>query len=77
MKALRQFLERRQMIAWVWYDFSCMYQGKRTTPQQSEFDAMLPHINLLYLGASVLILFDNTYMSRFWTQFEAVRTRAR
>jgi hypothetical protein len=38
---------------------------------------MLPHINLLYLGASVLILFDLRYMNRFWTQLEAVRMLAR
>ena len=32
---------------------------------------MLPNINLLYLFCSVLILLDGSYMSRFWTQFEA------
>lgn len=28
-------------------------------------------VNLVYLGASVLILLDRSYLSRFWTQFEA------
>ena len=28
---------------------------------------MLPEIDKLYLGTSVLILLDLTYMSRFWT----------
>ena len=32
---------------------------------------MLPSINLLYLGCTVLILMDLSYLSRFWTQFEA------
>ena len=32
---------------------------------------MLPNINLLYLFCRVLILLDGSYMSRFWTQFEA------
>ena len=32
---------------------------------------MLPMINLIYLGTSVLILLDQSYVSRFWTQFEA------
>ena len=32
---------------------------------------MLPHINLLFLGMPVLILLDLSYLSRFWTQFEA------
>mmetsp|Transcript_83172 Transcript_83172/g.166092 ORF Transcript_83172/g.166092 Transcript_83172/m.166092 type:complete len:209 (-) Transcript_83172:349-975(-) len=32
---------------------------------------MLGNINLLYLGLTVLILTDRTYLGRFWTQFEA------
>jgi hypothetical protein len=28
-------------------------------------------VNMLYLGTTVLILFDLSYLSRFWTQFEA------
>jgi len=32
---------------------------------------MLPNINLLYVSATVLVLMDRSYMSRFWTQFEA------
>ena len=36
-----------------------------------EFSVMLPNINLLYLFCGVLILLDGSYMSRFWTQFEA------
>ena len=31
---------------------------------------MLPNVNLLYLGATVLILLDESYMRRFWTLFE-------
>ena len=58
MKSLLEYLARRHLIRWVWFDFSCTYQGNRTTEQQRDFDGMLPHINLLYLGASVLILFD-------------------
>ena len=30
---------------------------------------MLPDINLLYLGTSVLLILDNSYMSRFWTSW--------
>jgi hypothetical protein len=77
MKSLLEYLARRHLIRWVWFDFSCTYQGKRTMEQQRDFDEMLPHINLLYLGASVLILFDLRYMNRFWTQLEAVRMLAR
>ena len=32
---------------------------------------MLKQVNLLYLGTTVLILLDGSYMSRFWTQLEA------
>ena len=28
-------------------------------------------VNMLYLGTQVLILLDLSYVSRFWTQFEA------
>ena len=32
---------------------------------------MLTHANFLYLGCKVLILADKSYVSRFWTMFEA------
>ena len=48
-----------------------MPQGKRTPAEQAAFNLMLSNINLLFLGAAVLILLDMSYMSRFWTQFEA------
>jgi len=32
---------------------------------------MLDNVNLLYLSCRVLILLDNAYLARFWTQFEA------
>ena len=48
-----------------------MPQGERTEQEQIEFLAMLKEINLLFLASSVLIIMDRTYMSRFWTQYEA------
>ena len=65
---IRSFLAARSEIKYVWCDMSCMPQGQRTAAEQAEFDSMLPHINLLYLGASVLVILDMSYMSRFWTQ---------
>lgn len=47
-----------------------MPQGDRTPRETVEFQHMLAHVNLLYLGMSVLILLDLSYISRFWTQFE-------
>lgn len=35
------------------------------------FQRMLPSVNLVYLGCSVLSIIDQSYISRFWTQFEA------
>ena len=49
-----------------------MPQGKaKSAIEKQEIRVMLPNINLLYLGCSVLILLDLSYLSRFWTQFEA------
>jgi len=48
-----------------------MPQGERTDEEKAAFGRMLGNINLLFLGASVLILLDMSYSSRFWTQFEA------
>ena len=36
----------------------------------ADFSRMLTSVNILYLGARVLILCDLAYQSRFWTQFE-------
>lgn len=43
-----------------------MPQGERTPAEQVAFKHMLTHVNLLYLGLSVLVLLDLSYMSRFW-----------
>ena len=69
--AVRDYLSEHPEIQWVWYDFWCMPQGERTKLEKIEFSHMLRNVNLLYLGMRVLILLDLSYMSRFWTQFEA------
>ena len=75
LDALSSFLTedpRGKRIDWIWYDYLCMPQGAtRTEEQKVEFKVMLRNINMLYLGVTVLILLDISYMSRFWTQFEA------
>jgi len=70
-KAIRNYLLENVNIAFVWFDFWCMPQGKRTGPERVQFMHMLKNVNLLYLGTSVLILLELSYISRFWTQFEA------
>ena len=48
-----------------------MPQGEKTAEEKVAFDKMLSNVNMLYLGTTVLILLDLSYVSRFWTQFEA------
>ena len=48
-----------------------MPQGPRTPAEKVYFKWMLENINVLYLSVSVLILLDLSYISRFWTQYEA------
>ena len=62
-------------VKYVWIDAQCMPQdhpkGSRGAEDTAEFKNMLAQINMLFLGTSVLILYDLSYSSRFWTQFEA------
>ena len=68
----REHLRQHPEILNVFVDFMCLYQGHGRTPEQkAQFQLQLPNINLLYLGASVLILFDYDFAGHFWTQFEA------
>ena len=70
--AIKEHLLANAAIEWVWFDFWSMPQGEdKAESEDIEFSVMLPNINLLYLFCSVLILLDGSYMSRFWTQFEA------
>ena len=72
LDALRRTLGGAPQVQWVFYDLMCLPQGADKTPEEkAEFSLMLPNINLLYMGARVLILLDNEYLERFWTQFEA------
>ena len=43
-----------------------MPQGERTPQQHDMFSLTLSNMDFLFIGASVLILLDNSYMSRFW-----------
>jgi len=71
-EAIKKHLLANAAIEWVWFDFWSMPQGRdKAESEDIEFSVMLPNINLLYLFCSVLILLDSSYMSRFWTQFEA------
>ena len=71
MREVQRYLRANPHFKYVWLDYWCLPQGKRTASEQREFDGQLRNINLLYLGFSVLILVDLSYISRFWTLFES------
>ena len=72
LEAIKEYLEAHKAIEWLWYDAWCLPQGRDKTPdEKAEFDKMLREVNMLYLGTSVHVLLDLSYLSRFWTQYEA------
>eukprot|EP00322_Chrysochromulina_rotalis_P028568 CAMPEP_0115832758 /NCGR_PEP_ID=MMETSP0287-20121206/2823_1 /TAXON_ID=412157 /ORGANISM="Chrysochromulina rotalis, Strain UIO044" /LENGTH=321 /DNA_ID=CAMNT_0003286153 /DNA_START=140 /DNA_END=1105 /DNA_ORIENTATION=+ len=71
LTAIRNYLADHLEVEWVWFDYWSMPQDIRSAEEKIEFKHMLKHANLLYLGTRVLILLDLSYISRFWTQFEA------
>jgi hypothetical protein len=67
--ALRAYLESHRQVKYVWVDYHCMPQGaEKTAAERVRFRWMLQSVNLLYLGCSVLILMDISYLSRFWVR---------
>ena len=77
LQKLRQILreKRHQRVKYVFYDKSSLPQRcgdiVLTPAEKAEFQKMLPNINIIYLGAKVVIFLDETYLNRFWTGFEA------
>ena len=65
-EALRSHLEAQPEIMFVWYDYTCMPQGKRSAEDEVLFSETLAHVNILYLGARCCLLVDLSYLSRFW-----------
>ena len=71
LRSVREYLIKNPGVKWVWYDSWSMPQGQRTAEEQSAFKRMLYHMDLLFMGCSVLALVDISYSSRFWTQVRA------
>ncbi|CAK0826427.1 unnamed protein product [Prorocentrum cordatum] len=75
--AIKQYLTKRDEVKYLWLDWPCMWQANKegqreiTVDEKAEFDLMLSEVNMLYLGCRVVILLDMTYLSRFWTLYEA------
>ena len=77
LRAIQTFLSANRGIRFVWIDYSSMPQGANRSPdEQAEFDSTLPFVNLLYLGSTVLILLDLSYVSRFWVRAAAAASAA-
>ena len=67
LKKVKEHVSAHPEIKLVWFDAWCLAQGKnKTVDEDAEFKAMLREVNLLYLGGSVLILLELSYLSRFW-----------
>ena len=70
LKAVQSFLqsEKGKDFKLVWLDSACMPQdqphGSRSAEDTASFKRMLKDINMLFLGTSVLILLDLSYLSR-------------
>ena len=76
LREIQRYLRENPSTRWVWYDYSCVWRdgggGDRMTDEQRE-DARAQLLNcpIIFLGASVLLVMDISYLSRFWTQLEA------
>ena len=81
LTAITGHLATHTKIKYVWVDWFCMWQGGKdgqrdiTVDERGEFELMLGEVNLLYLGCQVLVLLDLSYLSRFWTMYEAWLSR--
>jgi len=77
LQAIQAHLDAHPGLDFVWFDYSCMPQKEsatvdgRSARERREFQLMLLSIADLYLTSKVLILLDNTYMTRFWTLMES------
>mmetsp|Transcript_92911 Transcript_92911/g.277250 ORF Transcript_92911/g.277250 Transcript_92911/m.277250 type:complete len:609 (-) Transcript_92911:60-1886(-) len=74
LREIQEILRRRPLVKHVWLDWSCApqhYGGPPKTDAEEEyFRQTLKMVNLLYLGCTVLVLFDNQYGGRFWPCIE-------
>ena len=80
-RAIKTFLEKNAKTEFVWFDFGCLPQKLKNandvilqplnSAEVAYFKKALSVVNLLYMHAKVLILFDADYNHRFWCLYEA------
>jgi hypothetical protein len=68
---LRSYLQKNPQIEWVWIDWSCLPQGRRTDSEEVLFTQASRFACLIYLSMVVVKILDSKYLNRFWTQYEA------
>jgi len=71
LRTIQRFLENHHEIEYVWLDFYCLPQGRRTKDEDIFFRTTPKRVNYLYLGFVVLIIADQQYVGRFWTCYES------
>jgi len=67
---LQNLLAENPHIELVWIDWSSMPQGKSSDGEKRYFKLILPIVNILYSTLTVIIMVDQQYIGRFWTQLE-------
>jgi len=71
MEVVRDYVLDHPEVELIWYDFCCLPQLPGRTPEQDRyFRKILNHIAFLFLCLDVLVIFDTSYVSRFWCCFE-------
>jgi len=68
---IKEYLNSHPEIEFVWLDWWCIPQGKRSDQEQDYFEKTLENIYILFLGSPVLMLVDMQYLGRFWTSYES------
>ena len=70
LQAICSFLKENDQFKFIWFDFSCLPQRTRNSLEEVYFQTALKYVNLLYLHAHVLVIYDRDYNRRFWCLYE-------
>merc|ERR1711879_752015 len=67
----REFLQGHSEIKRVWIDWCSLPQKERSKQEHLTFQEGLRNLTMVPLSATVVILLSESYLARFWTQYEA------
>jgi len=76
LRRIKRFLQRSPHIQYLWYDYMSIPQGKegplgRTKEEEAYYVESLKMSNMLYLGLTVFVIWDQQYSRRFWPCIES------